>query len=204
MGGKWLLRITTLAVWALAALSVTWWSLKFAGPGSTALNVPTVAALAPGSDPSDLARVFGPSIVNAPTAVADAPAVAPDPGVRMALMGVVANRAKTGVALISVDGKPARPYRVGSQIEDSYRLKSVATRSAVIEPWSPPGPEFTLELLPLAMAGMNDARPASPATPALLRAPPSPLPGVTSTPGVVPAPAPLPVPDYGRQLRPAR
>ena len=63
-----------------------------------------------------------------------------------ALVGVVADRASSGVALIAVDGKAARPYRVGSQIEDEYTLKSVALRSATLAALAPPQAAFTLEL----------------------------------------------------------
>lgn len=160
MGGAWLLRITTLAVWALAAASVAWWALRFVGAPSQAAGVPTVAAVAPASDPAELARVFGPPTATAATpSVEPGPTAMPEPGLRMALLGVVANRKLAGVALISIDGKPAQPYRVGSRIEDTYRLKSVAARSAVIAPADSPGREFTLELLPLSVAELNGTAP---------------------------------------------
>lgn len=139
-----------MAVWVLAALSATWWSLKFVGARSSPMSVATLAAPAAGSDLADLAKVFGPPII-APVvaAVAGAPK-AVDPGTRFVLVGVVADRASAGVALIAVDGKAARPYRVGSPVEDNYTLKSVAARSAVLAPSSQADSALTLELTPVA------------------------------------------------------
>lgn len=151
MAGKWLLRIVTLAVWVLAALSATWWSLKFVGARPSPLAVTTLAVPAAGSDPADLAKVFGPAMAPVLEAVPSAPKAA-DPGTRFVLVGVVADRASAGVALIAVDGKAARPYRVGSPVEDSYTLKSVAARSAVLAPSSRTDQALMLELAPQASA----------------------------------------------------
>lgn len=181
MAGKWLSRSVTFAVWTLVAISVTWWSLKFVGASATT-TATALSAPAPGSDPAYLAKVFGPPIAASMAAVAAAPA-AIDPGTRFALTGVVADRASSGVAIISVDGKAPRPYRVGSQIEESYKLKSVATRSAVLEPSAPAGAPFTLELAPVAGA----------ASPGLSRPPAIPQPPIPGT-----SAGPL------RPLRPAR
>jgi general secretion pathway protein C len=186
MAGKWLSRIVTFAVWTLVAISVTWWSLKFVGARATTTTAAALSVPAPGSDPADLAKVFGPPIAASEAAMAAAPA-AIDPGTRFALIGVVADRASSGVAIISVDGKAARPYRVGSQIEESYKLKSVATRSAVLEPSAPAGAPFTLELTTVVGA----VRPGASLPPAIL------------SPPILP-----PIPDTSsgplRPLRPAR
>ena len=94
-------------------------------------------------------------------AVPGAPKAA-DPGTRFVLVGVVADRASAGVALIAVDGKAARPYRVGSPVEDSYTLKSVAARSAVLAPSSRTDQALMLELAPQASAAQsNILRPPS-------------------------------------------
>ena len=61
-------------------------------------------------------------------------------------MGVVARRSRGGAALISVDGKPARPYRVGTAIDEGVWLSAVEGRRAVIS-GSARGPAIlTLEL----------------------------------------------------------
>lgn len=67
------------------------------------------------------------------TGIAAAQAVTIDTAAsRFKLTGVVADRAKGGYALISVDGKPARPYRVGTLVDNALVLQSVAPRSAAL------------------------------------------------------------------------
>ena len=148
MAGKWLSRLVTFAVWTLVAMSVAWWSLKFVGAQGPTLIATTPSAPAVGSEQADLTKVFG-SSNSSSTALAAIPA-AINPATRFSLIGVVANRASSGVALISVDGKAARPYRVGSPIEDTYELKSVAARSAVVQEAKAAGATFTIELKPEA------------------------------------------------------
>ena len=63
---------------------------------------------------------------------------------RFQLMGVLAVGSKNGAALLSVDGKPAKPYRVGAAIEDGLEVMSLAARSVSIG--SNGVVAFTLEL----------------------------------------------------------
>jgi general secretion pathway protein C len=63
---------------------------------------------------------------------------------RFQLMGVLALGSKNGAALIAVDGKPAKPYRVGVAIEDGLEVTAVAARSVSIG--SNGSAAFTLEL----------------------------------------------------------
>lgn len=164
MAHTWLLRFVTLAAWLLAAASVSYWSLQFVGSSTAPVKAAEIAAPAPQNNPADLARVFGPPVAMA-TAAPDVAAQPIDPGARFALVGVVADRASSGVALIAVDGKAARPYRVGSQIEDEYTLKSVALRSATLAPLAPPQATFTLELAtPSTTAAATAPRAAATAT----------------------------------------
>jgi general secretion pathway protein C len=68
---------------------------------------------------------------------------------RLVLIGVVAG-ASGGTALIAVDGKPAKPFRVGRQVEEGLMLQSVAKRQAVLAA-SVNGPAvLTLELSALS------------------------------------------------------
>ncbi len=64
----------------------------------------------------------------------------------MRLLGVVADRKFGGVALISIDGQTARPYRVGSQVDASYQLTKVEKRSAILSPVQSTGAAITLDL----------------------------------------------------------
>ena len=134
-----------MSVWTLALLSVSYWGLKLVGSSGTPVNVASVTVPPPASDPAALARALGPAVAvaTAPLPIA-APAI--DPSTRFQLVGVVASRANTGVALISVEGKVARPFRVGSQIADAYLLKSVSTRSATLAPLAANGTAFTIQL----------------------------------------------------------
>ena len=159
-----------MSIWALAALCAAYWALKFAGSTSAAVTVATVAGPAPGSEPADLAKIFGPPLAAASAPVASIPKLI-DPSTRFMLVGVVADRASAGVALISVEGKAARPYRVGSQIDDAYLLKSVALRSATLAPLSQDGAGFTLELArtavsaPTIFPGLPSIAPPVPSAP---------------------------------------
>ena len=47
---------------------------------------------------------------------------------RFTLTGIVATRNHGGAALIAVDGKPARAYRVGARIDDSLLVQAVTAR----------------------------------------------------------------------------
>jgi general secretion pathway protein C len=80
-----------------------------------------------------------------------APAVAsaaPSLASRFTLIGVVASRSQKGAALIAVDGKPAKPFRVGAAIDEGIVLKSVEARRAVLA-GADGSPALTLELPPL-------------------------------------------------------
>jgi general secretion pathway protein C len=51
-------------------------------------------------------------------------------GSRVRLLGVVTQGAEDGAALLVVDGKPPRPYRVGAPVVGHWRLASVTPRKA--------------------------------------------------------------------------
>ena len=197
----WSPRILTLLAWALAAWSVVYWVLQFQGARSPAA-APAVSvsqAMLPAADATEAARVFGPAIeAPAPEPVA---AVVVDPSTRFSLMGVVADRARRGVALLSVEGKPARPYRVGASIDNAYTLKSVTTRSAVLVDTAS-GTTFTVAL---AAPGGGPSAPG-PAAPQMAPGATSSRPAGDSTPAARPSPAgpmprfgPLPAASMGRR-----
>ena len=161
MAFKWVPRILGFAVWAVAAYSASYWTLLH----STTDNAPRIAgsgvAAAATGNPDSLERIFGRTTI-APVVLATVPVapVAPviDPAARFALTGVVANRGNTGVALLSVDGKAARPFRVGSQVDDTFTLSGVAVRSATLAPGDG-GPAVTINLPAVARAA-GEVRPA--------------------------------------------
>ncbi|MCB2039524.1 MAG: hypothetical protein KDH48_01355 [Rhodoferax sp.] len=167
---RWPSRILAFLLWTLAALSAAYWLLKIVGLSEAPVTAGAVNAETPSIDVPMLARALGPDNA-APTSAALAPPspLAQDPGGRMRLLGVVAGRTSGGVALISIEGQHPRPYRVGSVIDERYKLTQVATRSATLAPTQAGAPAITLEL-PLATSEPQTPLPAAAASPT----PPSP------------------------------
>ncbi len=138
----WWPRIAAFVLAALAAGSAVYWALKW--PGNATAPTATVAMNeAPPADPMALARVLG---GGGPSASATPAPDVVNASSRMALVGVVANGQHGGSALISVDGKPARPYRVGSPVEEGLLLQSVGPRSAMLAADRQGPTSLTLEL----------------------------------------------------------
>lgn len=122
--------LATALLWALVAGSALFWWLR-AGDG----RAPVVAQVAGG--PSQAVAVDSRAVgrlLGVPDASAVAAAPAPDVTHRLALRGVVTQRGH-GAALIAVDGKAARPVRVGAVLEGvdgGWTLQSVTPRAAVL------------------------------------------------------------------------
>jgi len=140
----WGNRAATFALAALAALSGTYWVLKSTGGHgvSTAISASTdsLAAL----DPQAVARALGGGNSGASTAAGgSSPASARSAYV---LVGVLADSLHGGAALISVDGKAAKPYRVGATVDGNLVLQSVAARQAVLAAGADGSAPVTLEL----------------------------------------------------------
>lgn len=125
----WWLRVATFSVAALAAASATFWALKWTAAAPARPGAAVNFAGPSQADPQVVARLLG----GGQTGVAAAQGVTIDNAAsRFKLTGVVADRAKGGYALISVDGKPAKPYRVGTLVDNALVLQSVAPRSAAL------------------------------------------------------------------------
>ena len=121
---KWTLRGLTLVVWALATASVAYWGLRLlARPGALA-PASLVVSVPFAPDPAVVARLLGATPAQAVPQASLAS--------RFALSGVVAGAPGGGAALIAVDGKPARPFRVGSVVEEGLVLQSAAARQATL------------------------------------------------------------------------
>jgi len=65
------------------------------------------------------------------------------------LVGVVASGESSGVALIAIDGKPARPYRVGAEVADGWVVEKLGSRSAVLGPLKGQGDKLEIAMPPL-------------------------------------------------------
>jgi general secretion pathway protein C len=138
----WTVRGATFALSALAAASIAFWGLKLSGAGK-GVNAP-VTPMRPvaAADPAAIARLLGstPAAAAAPVEVASLAS-------RFQLIGVAAGaNSGRGAAVISVDGKPGRPYRVGSFIEEGLLLQSVQGRRAVLAAQADGPALVTLEL----------------------------------------------------------
>lgn len=142
-------RIAAFVLWAAVAAGLMYWLLRVgvAAPAlpANAQPVSTAAVLR-----GDVARLFADPAL--PQTGAPAPA-APGLASRFKLVGVMAPKpgdrpVGQGIALIEVDGKPPRPYRVGRALDDTLVLQSVAARSATIGPRDGE-PALQLELPPL-------------------------------------------------------
>lgn len=195
MMAKW----WAFGLWAAVAASAVFWGLKLFVPGTPVPPHAAVAAMA-ASPRGDLTRLLG---VDPVAAVAEAPPAS----TRFQLVGVVAPRAsfpsREGVALIAVDGKPPRTYRVGAVIENNLVLQSVAQRGASLGPRDgaatvaldipPPAPAATGSLPSVGAAPVPvPPRAGPPGYPA--------PPRVNLAPGVV-QPGGEPGQDRGQQLQ---
>jgi general secretion pathway protein C len=129
----WTVKITTFLLWALAAGSAAFWVLKnvqgtaYVRPDAVAkVLMPNLAAeqnITP-----KIALALGAKNPVTPTAASALATVQ----ARLQLQGVLSVGDKSGAALISVDGKPAKPYRMGSAIEDGLEVTSIKAREASI------------------------------------------------------------------------
>lgn len=138
----WPSRLLTFVLAGLLAASVTYWVLRW--PQAMLLPpVVTDASVAPVPDAQALTRLLGGSAGDAAqTATAAEPS-------RYSLTGVLAGPGPRGAALISIDGKPTKSYRVGSRVDESLYLQSVQGRRAVLATGSADGaPSLTLEMKP--------------------------------------------------------
>jgi general secretion pathway protein C len=141
LGNRWAVAACTFALWGLVAASAVYWALKLIHLAPTIPAAPVARTSAP-VDPAAVARVLGFS----PTAAAAA--AAPSLASRFSLAGVVAGRSHEGAALIAVDGRPAKPFRIGAQVDEGLVLQSVEARRATLAASAEGPPALTLELPP--------------------------------------------------------
>ena len=128
----------TFMVWAAVAFSAVAWGLHWSsGPLQAAVDVDGLKGLAE-PDPQLVARALG----GVQTSVARADAAS-----RLRLVGVLSERESTwGIALLSVDGQPAKPFRVGQTVTDGLVLQATHVRQALLGAQLDGAPSVTLEL----------------------------------------------------------
>lgn len=145
MRSKVFVFVLSGAVWALAAGSAVFWLLRLAGmPLAAAPDASPASRLVSADGPPvallsvpELAALLGQALPSAETAVS-APA-------RFKLLGVVAE-GRGGVALLALDDQPARPYRVGSRLDEITVLQAVGPRHVVLGTGEPGSGGQRLEL----------------------------------------------------------
>lgn len=139
----WLIRLVTFMLAAIAAASVGYWVLTWPTPTGTTRAV----APEPVTPPIDTAKVAQLLGANPNASGAQAPTVSAQS--KYKLLGLIAEGARGGSALIAIDGEPAKPYRVGEHLSDNMVLKSVKARSATLAAGLQDNGGVTLELPPL-------------------------------------------------------
>jgi general secretion pathway protein C len=117
---RWLLPASALLVWGAVAFSAVTWGLRWSAIGQSPNGQSMAAQTLPELDASASARSLG--------AAPAQPVAAPTLASRFQLLGVLAGDASQGAALIAVDGKPAKPFRVGAVVADGLVLQSAQGR----------------------------------------------------------------------------
>ncbi len=206
-------RLSAFVIWALVAATVVFWVLSLV---VHPLEVPSQALAVgqAGGTRGDLTRLLG----SAPV-VATATVSVPEAGSRFRLIGVMATKARgvatdgeNGLALIAVDGKPARAFAVGSSLDSGLVLRSVGMRSAIVSQQG--AQSVTLELPPLAEPATGRPVPvgALPSSGGINRSQPGSVPANIATLPVLPTlqnpamagqPSPAPMP-MARQPMPVQ
>jgi len=128
-------RLSAFVIWSLVAATGVFWALRLS---ASPPPVPTYA-VAVGNAVAvrgDLSRLFG-----APARAATVAQATPEAPSRFKLIGVMAPGSRSaqaevgqGLALIAVDGKPAKPFAVGARLDSDLVLQSVGLRTAAIGP----------------------------------------------------------------------
>ncbi len=206
-------RLSAFVVWLLVAATAMFWILRFA------VHAPQAPAHAVAVDRSapvrgDLSRLFGAPLV----ARAEEKAAAPS---RYRLIGVMAPKSQLpegsgayGLALIAVDGKPARAYAVGARLDNDLVLQSVGLRTASLGSDKgsrhmllelPPPIAAATGVLPVPGTGMRplpQPAPLLPAAPAPVNAPSMNMPPATPSAMQPPGTASTPPAPNGAQPAP--
>jgi general secretion pathway protein C len=120
VSNAWLLKALTAAVWAGVAFSAVSWGLRWTAGGQA-----SAAAMAA---PQTLADVDAMAVARSLGTVTVQAAAAPSVASRFQLIGVLDGGTNAGAALIAVDGKPAKPFRVGAVVADGLVLQGTEAK----------------------------------------------------------------------------
>lgn len=184
-------RLLAFVIWGAVAASVVAWALRLGvqAPAMPSYSVPV--------DPTPVVRADWSRLLGAPEAAEaeDEEQGAPEPSLasRFRLLGVVAPKAPArpeGLALIAIDERPAKAFRVGAVVDGDMVLQSVHRGGASL---GPRGGAAAVKLeLPALPPPARGTLPVP--VPGAAGAPPLPAPmGAVApgSPGAVPPTAPI-------------
>ena len=140
-----ILRLLTVLVWALVAASAVFWGVGLTQPTTPWVAPALAQRAAQAIDTAAISRLLGAPPLLAPKAH--------EPAIDLVLTGVVAARSGQGAALISVQGRPPRPFQVGQAVSEGLVLQSVQGRRALLGARLHGPATLTLELPALRTAG---------------------------------------------------
>jgi len=140
---KWVSRLAAAAVWLLAGASIFYWVNRLALISNTPSAFGAPKAWTPPQDKNNSVAVA--KLLGARSPEASNPLV-PSLSSRFLLLGVLAYESGAGAALVAVDGKPAKAFRVGAEISPDYEIASVKQRSATVVRRSDRSTALTLEM----------------------------------------------------------
>jgi general secretion pathway protein C len=135
----WSIRLLTFLLAGMAAGSALYWVLKWPTSGPAVRDV-TLAPATTVIDTEKIAQLLGAS--HGPAQASEAADVG---AANFKLVGVIA-QGSHGSALIAVDGKPAKPFRVGSEVGNGLFLRAVSSRTAQLATALNAPASVTLEL----------------------------------------------------------
>jgi general secretion pathway protein C len=190
-------RLAAFVIWAAVAASIVFWALRlWAQPIAVPAHATVVATA--GGFKGDVGRVLG---TDAPIAMASMAAAPVQADSRFRLIGVVAPRASSaqaeGLALIATDGKPAKAYRVGREVDGELVLLGVHARGASLGPRGQPAQiDLQLPALPPPSTG------TMPGSAGIMPLPRPALPLPPRPPPIQPAPEAMAPPDVAPEAQP--
>ena len=121
------LRLTSLLVWAVVAYSAVVFALQWEG------GVP-VDTLVVGSEQKQVLSDVDALSVSKALGAAPVQSASASLASRFVLVGVMDGGPSQGVALISVDGKPAKPYRLGQTVSEGFVVVGTGPKKAELGP----------------------------------------------------------------------
>jgi general secretion pathway protein C len=152
-------RFFALLIWGAVALGAAFWGLRWFGK-SMSVPLGTASATLDNSLRGDVSK-----LLSGPEKPVDAEATPTQQAAlagRLQLLGVVAPRqegGRAGVALLVLDGKPARAYRLGQVVDGDLVVQTISQRQVQIGTQG--GPAAVSLDLPLMPAAATGALPAA-------------------------------------------